>query len=113
MRKAHPSEFGANNHSTGRKILAATHERLPTTTNRAAQPVTGLMRELIAMKAAMGIRLAPAQNRRPAGICVNPAIGTEPSRRSTPIAAQVAASSASKSFSEENESRFVMVFLIR
>src|SRR6185312_17258083 len=101
MRKAHPSEFGAINPAAGRKILAATHERLPTTTNVTAQPGTGVVRALIAMKAAIGIRLAPAQNRRSAGISVTPATGVEPSRRTAPIAAHVAASSASRCLSEE------------
>jgi hypothetical protein len=70
------------------------------------------VRELIAMKAAMGIRLAPAQNRRLVGICVNSAIGAEPGRRSAPIAAHVAASSASKGFNEESL-LIVMMFLVR
>jgi hypothetical protein len=46
------------------------------------------------------------------GICVSPAIGVEPRRRSAPIAAHVAASNASKGFNEESL-LIVMMFLVR
>src|SRR5690606_20977970 len=107
------SGFGAITPATGRKILVAAHSRLPSTTKIAAQPGTGIERELMAMKAAIGIRLAPAQNKRLAGICVNPAIGVDASKSRAPIAAHVTASSVSRGFNEESLLLFVMLFLLR
>src|SRR5690606_8053369 len=65
IRKAHPSAFGAIKPAAGIRMLAAAHNRLPNMTRVEAQRGTAENCELTAMKVAIGIRLAPAQNRSP------------------------------------------------
>src|SRR5690606_7152178 len=101
------------NPAIGNRMLVTAQSKLPDMTRVDAQRGTGENCEVTAMKAAIGIRLAPAQNKSPAGICVTAATGLDPRRSAAPIARHVAASIASSLFNVECMLLFVMMVLFR